>query len=237
MRVRKRLSIPLLLGAGLVLFALFEPPPQLLQESAPQQTDLVAPDSYAIEVSMRNFDTDGILLDRTDASVLRRYESAALLELEQPKRWGHEGDSDWIATADKGELHERSNMMRLHGNVHLVYTDQAVEFDTEAMRFNLTKKTALSEAPVRVRQGENETRADQLYAILDWQQARLKGNIRTVYKPDSGADTRRSSTPNRASELLTEPSPAPDTATLAEPLKAFSRGASSETKAENDQER
>lgn len=185
MRVRKRLSVPLLLGAAILVSALLEPPPQLLQETSPEQPAVIAPDSYAYGVSMRNYDSAGALLDRTDALRLRRFTNSAVTELEQPRRWGHEGDSEWVAEAERGEFAERNEVLKLRGDVRLRYVGDSVEFLTEAMRFNLAKRTALSEAPVRVRQGDHETRADQLYAILDWKQARLKGNVRTLYVPEN----------------------------------------------------
>lgn len=186
MRVSKRLSVPLLLGAAVLLTALFETPRQLLPEAPPGlPTETVAADSYAFDVSMRNFDGEGVLLDRTDAQHLRRYASAELLEMETLQRWGYEGDSDWVAQADRGELMERNDVLKLRGDVRLRYVGESVEFMTEAMRFNLLKRTALSESPVTVFQGVHETRADQLYAILNWKQARLKGNVRTVYVPET----------------------------------------------------
>lgn len=182
--MKKRLSIPLLLCAGGVVYALVSAPPQLVApEPAASSPEEPAPDSYAVTVSLHAYGEDGRLLDRTDARLLRRFEGQALLELEAPRRWGHDGDGGWVASAQRGELSEQRDVLHLRGDVRLRHEVEGVEFVTEAMQINLDRQTARSLAPVHSSQGDNETRADTLWVNLDTEVAVLTGNVRSVYVP------------------------------------------------------
>jgi len=180
--VRKRLSIPLLLCAAALGYLLLAPPPPIISPE-PEASDPQAPipDSYATSVSRRAFDEQGRLLERTDAAFLRRFADARRVEFEAPRRFGHDGDAGWRATARQGELLEDAEVLRLYGDVRVRYAAEGVEFLSERMIVNIADGTARSDVPVRVWQGEQETTADRLYIALDREVAVLSGHVRGVY--------------------------------------------------------
>jgi LPS export ABC transporter protein LptC len=183
--VKRRLSLPLLLCAALLIYALTTPPPVMVREPAPTNPEARILDSYARTVIVRSFDEAGQLLDRTDALSLRRYKGAAVVELEEPRRWGYNGDSNWVASSQRGLLREERETLALEGAVNLRYSADGVEFATESLLLNLRTQTALSQAPVRAWQEGNEMRAEKLFANLDKKIATLSGNVTSVYVPDN----------------------------------------------------
>ena len=82
--MKKRLSGTLILGAAALAYLLSGETPPLIQE-APTEAggEQAIPQSYARGVSMREFDPEGVLRDRTDADELRRYPQQQLVELIQ----------------------------------------------------------------------------------------------------------------------------------------------------------
>jgi LPS export ABC transporter protein LptC len=185
-RIRKRLSIPLLIAAALMVYALVATPPRLVQEPAPTTSESVMPDAYAEGVSMRSFSEDGILLERTDASTLRRFEAPGRVEFDEPRRWAYAATGDWYAVSREGELYERSDILELRGDVELRYETESVTFATDELSVNLGRQIAESDVGVRAFQPSegNEIRADRLFTNLDRQVAVLTGNVRSVYVPE-----------------------------------------------------
>lgn len=184
MRVKKRLSIPLLISALLIGYTLFEPPAQLSQDSMELTPPTSGPDSIADTVSLLQFDEAGVVLDQTNASQLRRFDKAALIELDELRRHGHAGDTNWTATADGGLLVETNNELQLEGNVQLRYEADDLQFRSAAMTIDLDKQIARSRSAVRVWQARNETTADALTVDLAKEQASMLGNVRAVYAPE-----------------------------------------------------
>lgn len=187
MRIRKRLSIPLLVAATLMVYALIATPPRLVQDPGPTAAEELIPDAYAEGVSMRSFSETGTLVSRTDAEALQRFTAPARVRLDAPRRWAYGTDSEWFAVSREGELFEDRDILELQGDVQLRYETEAVTFATEALTINLDKRIAESDAGVRSWQASegNEVRADRLFTNLDRRVAVLTGNVRSVYVPES----------------------------------------------------
>lgn len=186
--MKKRLSIPLLLGAAGLVYALWGSPPALVpQDPVVQDSEAPVPDSYARTVSVRRYAADGTLLEETDARSLRRYRvngvAGERVELEAPQRRGHEGDQGWIASAERGEYRDGREALRLSGDVRLRYTLRDIEFLTQEMVIRIDQQTARSLTPVRAWQADNETTANRLFVNLDREVAVLSGDVRSVYQP------------------------------------------------------
>jgi LPS export ABC transporter protein LptC len=159
-------------------------PPVLTPEATPAAaSDQPIPQNYATSVVVRDFSTTGELVGETSAAGLRRYAYGSFTELDEPQRRGHDGDSDWVVTARSGILRERLETLALNGDVVLRYLGESVEFSTESLRMNFRNSTAQSEAGVLITQNGTSTRADQLFANLDQQRAKLTGSVKTVYVP------------------------------------------------------
>ncbi len=186
--MKKRLSIPLILGAAGLVYALWGDPPEIAQpDPGTAETGDPVPESYASGVSVRRFAADGSLLEETEADRLRRFEVSGEIgervELDAPRRRGHEGDQGWIASAERGEYTDGRETLRLSGTVRLRYTQRDLEFLTEEMLIRIDKQTARSLTPVRAWQADNETTANRLFVNLDREVAVLSGNVRSVYQP------------------------------------------------------
>lgn len=136
---------------------------------------------------MRSFSEAGTLLERTDASALRRFEAPGRVELDAPQRWTYADTGDWYAESREGELYERRDILELRGDVELRYESESVTFVTDQLSVNLSRQIAESDVGVRVRQLSegNELRADRLFTNLDRQVAVLTGNVRSVYVPEN----------------------------------------------------
>lgn len=182
--MKKRLSIPLVVcAAGLLCALLAEPPPMRpAVRKAPPQTPI--PDSYARGVSVRQFDADGHLAERTDARTLRRYRHGARTELEQPRRWGYGADGPWQAAARSGLFREREDLLSLRGDVEVHYPGAALHFATQALEIDLARQIARSQAPVRAWRERHETLAESLVLELLHRRASLSGKVRTRYVPE-----------------------------------------------------
>jgi len=187
MRIRKRLSVPLLLVAALTAYALFNTPAGLIQDPVPTASEGPAPDAYASGVSLRAFSEAGILLERTDARELRRFDGPGRVELDAPQRWSFDAQGSWFAVSQQGELFEHRDVLELRGDVELRYESRSVTFATEGMIIHLDKQTARSTSAVRAWQDDerSEMRADTLFADLDRRVAILNGNVRSVYVPEN----------------------------------------------------
>lgn len=183
--MKKRLSIPLLIGAGGLVYALWGTPPELvIPIPAADDDGLPVPDSYAEAVTVRRYSAEGALLDQTDAARLRRYVAGDRTEFDAPIRRGHEGDDGWTASAQSGEYSEGRTLLRLSGDVSLRYASRNLEFLTQTMHIDLNNQTARSLTPVRAWQDDGETVADRLFVNLDREVAVLTGDVRSVYRPD-----------------------------------------------------
>ncbi|GAB5414719.1 MAG: hypothetical protein Cons2KO_23220 [Congregibacter sp.] len=184
MRVKKRISVPLLLSAVLIGYALFKTPEQLTQDPEPSAPTAGLPDSFADKVELVQFDVQGRILDRTQAEYMRRFESAGLLEMDTLRRRGHAGDTNWHARADGGLLMEESNELQLSGDVRLRYESDNLEFRSASMIIDLDTQIATSTAPARIWQEDQETTADTLSVDLAQEQANMLGNVRARYVPE-----------------------------------------------------
>jgi len=182
--VKKRLSIPLILCAGALTYALLTAPPvSVVTQAPPTEPAAAQPETYARDVTLSDYGEDGQLLSRTDARALRRYAGRPVAELDEPRRFGHEGDQGWRASAIAGEWLEAREILRLEGDVSLRYDTEGVEFISQTMVLNLRDQTARSRTPVRAWQDEQETVADRLFVDLEREVAVLNGNVRSVYVP------------------------------------------------------
>jgi LPS export ABC transporter protein LptC len=182
--MKKHLSFSLLVGAGGLVYALWDTPPGIVDpDPDPDLGTQALPDSYADAVEIRRYGPDGQLLDRTDAASLRRFLDPARVELQAPTRWGHEGDAAWTVVARSGEYTDNRSVLRLSGDVNLRYSERNLEFQTQEMEINFTTNAARSLTPVRAWQGDNETVADRLFINLDKEAAVLYGGVRSVYQP------------------------------------------------------
>ena len=181
--MRKRLSIPLLLCATLLVYIMLAPTPRLINETiAPPQSARV-PDSYARAVSINEFDENGVLQGTTQAEALRRFPKEGTVELDEPRRRNYATDGQWFASARRGQLREKTDVLLLESEVRLHYANEDVQFLTESMIINMPAQAARSTSPVRIWQADNQTVADQLYINLDRQLASLTGAVKAVYVP------------------------------------------------------
>ncbi|MFT4767969.1 MAG: LPS export ABC transporter protein LptC [Glaciecola sp.] len=183
--VRKRLSIPLVLCAMLLVYTMLAPTPRLIKESASPAISARTPDSYALNVSVNDFSEDGVLLGRTEAEALRRFPGEGIIELDEPRRRSYTEDGEWFASARSGQLREETDVLVLDREVRLQYADEGVQFLTDSMIINMPKQAARSTSSVRIWQAGNETLADQIYINLRRQVASLSGSVRTVYVPEN----------------------------------------------------
>jgi LPS export ABC transporter protein LptC len=182
--MRRSLSIPLLLFALPLAWVLLAPQQTLLPEPpAPEDLPERIPDSYASNVRAREYDDSGKLLSETTAERLWRYSEGDVVEMSALTRVSHDPEGGWIASADEGTLHEPRDVLDLRGDVKLRYPDEGAVFHTEAMTINLDQESARSLAPVRIVQGDNTLRGDQLYINLNAQRATLTGDVESVYAP------------------------------------------------------
>jgi LPS export ABC transporter protein LptC len=182
--VKKRLSIPLILCSGGLAYALLSAPPaSIMSPDPPTEPAAPQPETYARDVSLREYGEDGRLLSRTDATALRRYPDRGVAELDDPQRFGHEGNQGWRASATAGEWLEAREILRLDGDVSLRYDTEGVEFRSDTMVLDLREQTARSATPVRAWQDAQETVADRLFVDLAREVAVLNGNVRSVYVP------------------------------------------------------
>ena len=183
--MKKRLSIPLLVGACGLVYALVSTPPELIAPPSPPATGTEpVPQSYASDVTVSVFGDAGELLDRTVAVELQRFGTRGVIELDEPQRFGFGGDAAWRASANSGELTEASDVLRLSGDVTLRYAAEGVEFQTQEMVIDIPQQTARSLTPVRTWQLDNETTADALWVHFEREVAVLSGNVRSVYRPE-----------------------------------------------------
>lgn len=183
--MKKRLSVPLLLCAALLVYAMVIPSPGLLQDTSSPPITERAPDSYALAVTVNDYDESGTLRDRTEADMLRRYPDEALIELDKPRRRSYIDNGQWYARADQGTLRETSDVLTLSHDVQLRYSTDNLRFLSEEMAINLKTRVAESRTPVRMWQSDNETRADRLYINLQSQVATLNGAVETRYVPET----------------------------------------------------
>ncbi|EED33882.1 conserved hypothetical protein [gamma proteobacterium NOR5-3] len=182
-RVRKRLSIPLVLSALLLIYTMLAPAPRLITENTVQTTSARVPDSYAHDVSVNDFNENGVLLGSTEAQALRRFPREGIVELDEPRRRNYSEDGEWFASARSGQLREKTDVLLLDHEVRLKYASDDLQFLTDSMIINIPKQAARSTSSVRIWQADNETVAEQIYINLDRQIASLNGSVRTVYVP------------------------------------------------------
>jgi LPS export ABC transporter protein LptC len=203
-RVRKRLSIPLFLCAGLLIYATVSPAPRVIQLPTSGESETEVAEAYAVDVTVTDFNESGVLQSTTQARRLRRYRDGARLELDEPVRRSFGDDGSWIASAQRGAFYEDCDVLELRDNARLRYppetprmTDntqaahpskdplEELEFATAALTINIAARTAESPSPVRIWQGPNETRAQSMFIELDKQLAQLSGGVSSVYVPES----------------------------------------------------
>ena len=184
--MNRQLSLPLLLIALLLAWALvspqdplLQPPPTVSESTAP------TPDSYAHGVVAYSYDREGKLRSRTQAEALRRFNAVEEVELAAPRRWEFDGDDEWFARAERGLLRERQDLLELRGNAQLEYLSGGAQLHTEALMIDITRKTARSLAPVDITQEDgHRMRAEQLVMELDLRRALFTGRVHSLYVPE-----------------------------------------------------
>lgn len=182
--MRHSLSIPLILFAALLAWALMTPTQTLLVPTPPSAAiETRIPDSYAQGVVEREFDANGVLVSRTETTRLRRYRGAEITELDLPRRESFSADGNWVATANSGLLREGQETLQLDGHVELRYARDGVEFYSPSMLINLQERTARSLAPVEIRQGAHRISADNMFITLESERATLTGGVQSTYVP------------------------------------------------------
>ena len=144
----------------------------------------ISPDSYAHGVVARQYNADGSLRSQTEATTLRRFEAQGRVELLAPRRRQFDGDDEWFASADRGLLQERRDLLRLSGTARLRYLTGAAQFDTEELLIDLRNKIARSLTPVLlVQEDGHRLRAQRLVADLERRRAVFTGDVASVYVP------------------------------------------------------
>lgn len=181
--MKHSLSLPMLLFATLLVWALMTPRQTLLLPTPqPPAEPARVPDSYARNVIVDEFDERGLLMHRMEATELERYAPEEVTELTSPQRVSFSKKGPWTVRADSGRLNEKPQTLLLEGDVALSYVDRDTDVYSEAMLINLQARTARSLAPVRINQEGNRIRAPQLFLSLDAQRAALSGGVHSVYE-------------------------------------------------------
>ena len=181
--MKHSLSIPLLLFAALLAWTLLTPRQTLLRPVTPPEATEQIADSYAVDVTALDFDTAGELTQSTQASRLRRFESAQVIELDAPQRENFGGDGNWVATARSGVLREGAETLQLEGDVLLQFAREGARLSSAAMLINLRQRSARSLAPVLLEQGDNRISAQDMFVALDSERVVLSGDVRSTYAP------------------------------------------------------
>jgi LPS export ABC transporter protein LptC len=182
--MHRRLSLPLLAFALLLLWVLLTPRQTLMQRPAPEPEDSGRPpDSYAVELIAREFDENGTLISETVAAELRRFQLQNLVAMSDLERRNFVTDGDWLTRADRGALNENNNVLELRGNVTLRYLAEGAVLSTEALDINLTSNTARSLAPVNGEQGDNSFRAESMFVNMNSRRATFSDGVSSRFAP------------------------------------------------------
>jgi LPS export ABC transporter protein LptC len=182
--MKPSLLIPLILFAALLTWTLMTPRENLLHPAPPPSgAKQRIPTSYATGVTTFEFDEQGVLTSRMEATALRRYRGSSLVELDMPIRENFGEAGTWTASAQRGLLKENTETLRLDGSVRLHYDSEGAQFLSESMLINIPRRTARSLAPVEAWTGENRIGAPNMFISLDSQRATLRGGVTSTYAP------------------------------------------------------
>jgi len=158
----------------------------LSQESQPDAEvsawQQALPKTYLVNTRSSSFNEQGTLTDVLEAADAKFYPKRKESLLESPRLYSHNTDDDiWSASADSGRFEHKRETLFLSNNVVLSNDIHQVLLETEKMKIDLRRNTAVSRAPVLITQGDSSTRAESMIADLDAQTVRLQRNVESVY--------------------------------------------------------
>jgi len=154
------------------------------------------PDYTMTQFMVQRFGADGAMRVQIEGDLLRHYPDTNTFEIDNP-RIRAVGDDGRVTTATaRSALSNRDGSeVQLRGGAHVVReavttgaaTEQAIDFRSEFLQYFQYSERVQSHLPVAVTQGSTEIHGDSmaydnLARVLD-----LKGHVRAVLAPPSGA--------------------------------------------------
>jgi lipopolysaccharide export system protein LptC len=184
--MRRQLSLSLVLAIVLAVYVSLQGSRELSLGPPPTRTDTEIAGTYVESLRRQRFGETGKLLDIMEARRLARYPDRAEADLTEPRYFTHDGnDRTWSMSAEHGLYREGANMLLLDTDVLLFNDQTAARFETSSLRINIKAKTARTEEPVRMTQGDNLTTADGMFANLVTELIALQPRVFTRYVPPS----------------------------------------------------
>lgn len=153
-------------------------------DRAPPRVDAEIVQTYLVNTRSLAFAENGTLAEVMEAARIEHFARDNVSELEQPRFYSHDGDNrSWSASADRGMLKHRTNVLILRRNVVLGNDQSGGSLRTQAMTLHLNRRTARSKVPVTAQLDGNILQADGMFADLAKETILLQPNVEGTYVP------------------------------------------------------
>ncbi|MFV0477189.1 MAG: LPS export ABC transporter periplasmic protein LptC [Parahaliea sp.] len=147
----------------------------------------ILPQTYVYAMRSWEYENDGSLAEIMEADRVERFAQSDSSTLIEPRFYSHDGnDRSWSASAHTGTFAHGRGILELNDDVVLSNDQTGGTLNTSAMTINVHNKTALSNVPVTVVQGQSNIRADSMTADLNRERIVMKTNVDSTYIKPTG---------------------------------------------------
>jgi LPS export ABC transporter protein LptC len=130
------------------------------------------------------YDKNGKLSDILEAKKAEYYSASDETLLDQPRFYSQDDNGrSWSAASERGRYKQRHGLLFLRGAVNIINDQTGADFQSRAMTLDVKQKTAQSQVPVIITQGQNRVQANGMVLDLNNEIARLKPNVESLYVP------------------------------------------------------
>lgn len=186
--MRNLLLTTMLLGAAAVFLLFWLSPPEIFLKSPVSDTEeLPKADSYMLNITKLDFDSDGTQVFQLDATEARHYNSDNLLELEQPTLISFhptESEQPWHIRANQGTVTNDGARAVFQGQVYawqLLNNDKKNELETEKLIVHPHERTTETDAKVTITTPRGNTVGIGMKSDLNKETFSLHARVRGIY--------------------------------------------------------
>ena len=143
------------------------------------------PTTYLYKPRSLRYNEQGDLIDILEATSIYSFAHGDESFLEQPRLYAHNASNrSWTGAARSGRYRHEKNLLLLESDVILTHDQNGTQLNTEKMRLDLRKRTARSNVPVTITQGDNYTRSDTMTANLNTERITMRSSVQGLYEPN-----------------------------------------------------
>ncbi len=141
------------------------------------------PEWYWQNARFWNFDKEGRLEQEATATRAEYYSAEDTIYLDNPRLISHVGNEDsWRTRAERGEVREKKDVIKLLGSVEIFKDDGSVTIRTDEVTLIRSQDMAVTGAAIAITGETSRTDAIGMRAWLKQEKVELLAKVKTVHE-------------------------------------------------------